>query len=43
MSLTDYQRNVGVNPKEEYKDDILVGYRWHDTKKIPALLVLGMD
>lgn len=41
VSLTDYQRNVGVNPKEEYKDDILVGYRWHDTKKIPALFSFG--
>lgn len=39
--MTDYQRNVGVNPKEEYKDDILVGYRWHDTKKIPALFSFG--
>lgn len=41
VSLTDYQRNVGVNPKEEYKDDILVGYRWHDTKKIPVLFSFG--
>lgn len=40
-SLTDYQRNVGVSPEEEYKDDILVGYRWHDTQKIPALFGFG--
>ena len=24
-----------------YKEDILVGYRWHDTKKIPALFPFG--
>lgn len=24
-----------------YKEDILVGYRWHDTKKIPALYPFG--
>jgi len=41
QSMTDYQRNVGVNPKQEYKEDILVGYRWHDTKKIPALFGFG--
>lgn len=41
QSLTDYQRTVGVNPKQEYKEDILVGYRWHDTKKIPALFGFG--
>lgn len=29
--------NGGRNPKVEYKEDILVGYRWHDTKKVPAL------
>lgn len=40
-SLTDYQRNVGISPREEYKEDILVGYRWHDTKKIPALFSFG--
>lgn len=27
--------------KEYYKEDILVGYRWHDTKKIPALFPFG--
>ena len=31
----------GDGVKEEYKDDILVGYRWHDTKKIPALFPFG--
>lgn len=25
----------------EYKDDILVGYRWHDTKNIPAKYAFG--
>lgn len=24
-----------------YRDDILVGYRWHDTRKIPALFPFG--
>lgn len=33
--------NVGKNPRQIYKDDILVGYRWHDTKKIPALFPFG--
>ena len=28
----------GDSIKQEYKEDILVGYRWHDTKKVPALL-----
>lgn len=31
----------GRSPKVEYKEDILVGYRWHDTKKIPALYPFG--
>jgi len=31
----------GDGVKEEYKEDILVGYRWHDTKKIPALFPFG--
>lgn len=26
---------------EEYREDILVGYRWHDTKKIPARYPFG--
>ena len=30
----------GDSIKQEYKEDILVGYRWHDTKKIPALFPL---
>ncbi len=33
--------NGGRNPKVEYKEDILVGYRWHDIKKIPALYPFG--
>ena len=31
----------GRDPQVEYKEDILVGYRWHDTKKIPALYPFG--
>lgn len=33
--------NLGENPEQEYLEDILVGYRWHDTKKIPALFPFG--
>ena len=31
----------GDSIKEVYKEDILVGYRWYDTKKIPALFPFG--
>lgn len=31
----------GRQPRQSYKEDILVGYRWHDTKKIPALFTFG--
>ncbi len=31
----------GKKPHQTYKEDILVGYRWHDTKKIPALFPFG--
>ena len=31
----------GDSINEYYKEDILVGYRWHDTKKIPALFAFG--
>ncbi|MDR2948916.1 MAG: glycoside hydrolase family 3 C-terminal domain-containing protein [Prevotella sp.] len=31
----------GDSIKQIYKEDILVGYRWHDTKKIPALFPFG--
>ena len=31
----------GVGTTEEYKEDILVGYRWFDTKKIPVLFPFG--
>ncbi len=31
----------GKKPQQTYKEDILVGYRWHDTKKIPALFPFG--
>ncbi|MCC8173824.1 MAG: glycoside hydrolase family 3 C-terminal domain-containing protein, partial [Odoribacter sp.] len=31
----------GDSIKQVYKDDILVGYRWHDTKKIAPLFPFG--
>lgn len=31
----------GVNKKQEYLEDILVGYRWFDTKKIAPLFAFG--
>lgn len=31
----------GLDPRQEYKEDILVGYRWHDTKKIAPLFPFG--
>jgi beta-glucosidase len=31
----------GDSVKEEYLDDILVGYRWHDTKKIAPQFAFG--
>lgn len=31
----------GDSIREEYKEDIWVGYRWHDMKKIPALFPFG--
>lgn len=31
----------GDSIRQEYLEDILVGYRWHDTKKIPALYPFG--
>ncbi len=31
----------GDSIREVYMEDILVGYRWHDTKKIPALFPFG--
>lgn len=31
----------GDSIKQIYKEDILVGYRWHDTKKRPALFPFG--
>ncbi len=33
--------NTGDGPRQEYLDDIFVGYRWHDTKKIPAMFPFG--
>ena len=31
----------GINQSQEYLEDILVGYRWHDTNNIPALFPFG--
>ncbi len=31
----------GVNQKQTYKEDILVGYRWYETKQIPVLFPFG--
>ncbi|MDR1335411.1 MAG: glycoside hydrolase family 3 C-terminal domain-containing protein [Tannerella sp.] len=31
----------GVDGVQHYRDDILVGYRWHDTKKIKPLFAFG--
>ena len=31
----------GQDGKQVYKEDILVGYRWHDTKNIPTLFPFG--
>ena len=31
----------GDSIRQEYKEDILVGYRWHDTKKIAPLFPFG--
>lgn len=31
----------GDSIRQVYMEDILVGYRWHDTKKIPALFPFG--
>lgn len=31
----------GDSINEKYLDDVLVGYRWHDTKKIPARYAFG--
>lgn len=28
-------------PRQQYMEDLLVGYRWHDTRKIPALFPFG--
>jgi len=48
VKLTDNGANAfdelsypGVNFKQVYKEDILVGYRWYDTKKIEPLFPFG--
>ena len=41
MGGGDERQGWGNNPVQKYKEDILVGYRWHDTKKIPALFPFG--
>ncbi|MDE6136792.1 MAG: glycoside hydrolase family 3 C-terminal domain-containing protein [Muribaculaceae bacterium] len=28
-------------PQQRYEEDLLVGYRWHDTKKVPARYAFG--
>lgn len=33
--------NVGRDPQVTYTDDIFVGYRWHDSKGVPALFAFG--
>ena len=33
--------SAGNDPQQEYLEDILVGYRWHDTRNIPALFPFG--
>ena len=33
--------SAGNDPRQEYFEDIFVGYRWHDVKKIPALFPFG--
>lgn len=33
--------SAGNDPRQKYLEDILVGYRWHDTKGIPALFPFG--
>jgi beta-glucosidase len=37
----DALRYPGDSIKQVYKEDILVGYRWHDTRKIPAAFAFG--
>ena len=31
----------GIDRSQEYLEDIFVGYRWHDTKNVPALFPFG--
>ena len=40
-SVDVYPGNEEEDMKEVYKEDILVGYRWHDTKNIKPLFAFG--
>lgn len=33
--------STGNDPRQQYVEDLLVGYRWHDTRRIPALFPFG--
>lgn len=33
--------SAGNDPRQQYVEDLLVGYRWHDTRRIPALFPFG--
>lgn len=33
--------SAGNDPEVEYLDEIFVGYRWHDTMRVPALFPFG--
>lgn len=33
--------SAGNDPQQEYLEDIFVGYRWHDSRNIPALFPFG--
>ena len=40
-SFADAVVYPGVDKQEEYREDILIGYRWHDTKDIKPLFAFG--
>lgn len=41
VDLAGADVNVGRDPQVTYTDDIFVGYRWHDSKGVPALFAFG--